>query len=131
MINFKKIEIDIDLLTQAVEKWSKIAFEGAEDHGCDDCPCCNHYKKHYSNRCGQCPIRVFSGKDSCNNTPYIDFSRAASESFKPVARLSELARIELDFLIYLRRLLEDIRDGIELSNNIERSFSKKYEIEGK
>lgn len=76
--------IDVrEALDGSISKWFKIVNGTGEDNGADDCPLCHLFNGRINDRsynCNGCPIREDTGKDFCDNTPYVQWDRAYYES---------------------------------------------------
>jgi len=62
-------EKDRKLLKGSLNKWYKIAYEGARDGGTTDCPLCDEYF-YKETTCKGCPVAEWTGQTGCDGTPY-------------------------------------------------------------
>jgi hypothetical protein len=104
-------EETLHALRGSIEKWERIVA-GAANNGPDDCPLCAMFNRLFSLGartfpgfgCDGCPVKERTGKNGCNDTPYVEFDDAygdysdsdLSEDERQERR--ECAQAELDFL---------------------------------
>lgn len=68
-----KLEIDTILLSRSVKHYQDLMNGKSEPHsGC--CPLCNVYLDN-GEVCNRCPIKLKTGKDGCEDTPWRDAMR--------------------------------------------------------
>ncbi len=87
-------------LKGSIGKWEKIADGSGMDGGRHNCPLCELFN-NLETRCNGCPVKMFSGKRFCKNTPYVPWLREKHRMAIDVAltpKLRRLARAELRFL---------------------------------
>lgn len=96
------------LLEGSIEKWEAIVAGTGEDHGTDNCDLCAGF---YALCCVGCPVAAKVGADSCEGTPYQEWSDHMFEThdgsemkIAGCAECDRFAQAELDFL---RSLLPD------------------------
>jgi len=82
-------------------KWEGIAFRGAVDRGCRDCPLCDLF---ITEHCYGCPIRARTNRRTCKGTPYLAFCKATSFDDRKVHDDAS-AEAALDMLNFLKGLL--------------------------
>jgi hypothetical protein len=71
-MNYTHVEVRT-ALQKSIEKWEKLVnVPGTEEHGVRDCALCGLFST-IGYGCTGCPIREYTGKDSCLNTPYDDW----------------------------------------------------------
>ena len=67
-------ETSVDLTREAIigsiVKWKDICNGIGIDHGARNCPLCALF---YSKQCENCPVKLYTGIRSCQNTPYDDW----------------------------------------------------------
>jgi hypothetical protein len=68
----------IAAIEASIAKWKAIAstdhspFIGpVENHSATSCALCNLYA---GMSCGECPVKLFTGRDQCRKTPYAEYS---------------------------------------------------------
>lgn len=87
-------------LSDSIEKWRRIAYEGAEDHGSRDCALC---KLYLNDDCEGCPVSRRTGKKFCRGTPYEEWDLLAVRRVADTSRTRKIAEQEY---IFLRSLAE-------------------------
>lgn len=134
MLNTDKITKDIKLLKRSISKWSNVTFKNTKENGQNDCACCQEYLTNLKNPCRDCPIKLWSNHRYCQNTPYDMWADFEEErlgqnldinSFHLEER-QRLAENELDFLIFLKDLLEKILTTKPDKSIKEYDFYKNY-----
>lgn len=104
-------------LKGSINKWRKIVNGTGKDFGFDNCPCCKEYYKVLDglvDSCDGCPIKMKTGLDLCEGTPY----------HHPLL-WKERSQAELNFLIsllpkserdkpYYKRLVIETKDFREM-----------------
>lgn len=55
-------------LLGSIKKWEKIVKGEQQDKGKANCPCCEAFWVY--KECTECPVRLFTGKWGCIDTPY-------------------------------------------------------------
>lgn len=66
----------INSLTESIEKWDGIIFGSETDFGQMNCSCCQSYlefntePEEFNDRCNECPIYKYTGREMCAGTPY-------------------------------------------------------------
>lgn len=91
---------DLAALRKSIRKWHRIAYDGAQDRGVDDCAFCG---LHYMNSCAECPVRQRSGRWVCRGTPYTAWLNALpnlnNDSSASTLRAKRAAEKMLTYLV--------------------------------
>ena len=106
---------NIKRIKKSIEKWEKIRDRVGFDKGPLNCDLCKRF--HYV-MCYQCPIKDFTGKIRCENTPYEEWTdhwftiHVGSDRIEDIGernievlciKCQEIAKKEVDFL---KKILE-------------------------
>ena len=91
-------------LDRSIRKWERIVDGKDEDKRGDNCACCIAYYR-IGNRCGLCPVKLYTSETSCDGTPWRSWARYMVECeidvdvWVPFDKKSKLlAKKELAFL---------------------------------
>lgn len=83
-------------LRGSIRKWERIVAGVGEDRGSTNCPLCHLFRKNRD--CQGCPVSTYTGQDSCDGTPYDDYSEAEERVFFRKRLMQKHAERELAFL---------------------------------
>ena len=87
-------------IDESIGKWKRIVYHDAHSHGAKDCKLCQMFNPIYCTiDCYGCPIRLFSGIDSCNHTPYIRATISGKTKADENLELTFLYEVRLSYLI--------------------------------
>jgi hypothetical protein len=87
-------------LKGSIGKWQRIVNGRGVDRAADNCPLC----KYFSNKCGACPVKKWTGQSQCIDTPFWEWVQHNADKHpgKPLKvycpECKRLAKEELNFL---------------------------------
>ena len=65
----------LDALNGSISKWEKIINDNGEDEATNNCSLCKEFYGLYIDvKCEECPIYKKTGYDSCDATPYKEWT---------------------------------------------------------
>ncbi len=85
---------DADPLRESIAHWEEMRDYGTGKPTASQCPLCIFF----GNACDECPIRMYTGYDSCRSTPYRLAETAWCELGTNSQAFKEAATKEIEFL---------------------------------
>ena len=93
----------VDAIERSIVDWAEIT-KGKLDEMEHGCACCDRYavRKKDGGECNSCPVKLYTGKVECHNTPYYKFMHSFDYMFRDhivkTKKQKESAQAELTFL---------------------------------
>jgi hypothetical protein len=86
----------IEALNGSISKWKKVVDGTGKEDGAKNCPLCNMFLREFM--CDGCPVKEFTGKVGCNNTPYTEWVSVVPDRTPKTPEHYRIAQKEVDFL---------------------------------
>lgn len=103
-------EVVLKALDESIEKWRKIATGRGENKGAKNCALCQLFNYVCQ---GGCPVMLYTGRSSCEKTPYYTFVKYCDSKGYFISgevvlddTSAELALVEMNFLILVKKHYE-------------------------
>ena len=124
------LQVRMNVLQGSLKKWNRILQRITDksmrvrEGGTGDCPCCIEF---YDNDCKGCPIKDYTGKRQCLDTPYVEWMklREAKEHHYPYSEDATFTIQEPAEVVMFKRIAAKEVKFLEKVYNKERREADK------